>query len=87
MRGITRAMMWSLQVLVCFASRSVSSEPRGAAGITFDKSSIGGVVLNSNGAKPEAGVWVIAETIMPKFTETRLSSINHIQVRPNVLAN
>src|SRR5260221_1498078 len=25
-----------------------------------DKNSIGGVVLNSNGAKPEAGVWVIA---------------------------
>ena len=27
-----------------------------------DKTSIGGVVVNSNGGKPEAGVWVIAET-------------------------
>jgi hypothetical protein len=84
MRGMTRAMMWSLQVLVCFGSRPVSSEPQSAAGITVDKSSIGGVVLNSNGAKPEA---VIAETNMPKFTETRLGSVNHIHVRPNPLAN
>jgi hypothetical protein len=87
MRGITRSMMWSPAALICFASRPVSSEPQGAAGITVDKSSIGGVVLNSNGAKQEAGVWVIAKTNMPKFTESRLGSVNHIRVRPNPLAN
>jgi hypothetical protein len=27
-----------------------------------DQSSIGGTVVNGNGQKPEAGVWVIAET-------------------------
>jgi hypothetical protein len=30
--------------------------------IAIDKTSIGGVVLNSNGQMPEPGVWVIAET-------------------------
>jgi hypothetical protein len=62
MRGMTRAMMWSLVALICFTSRPVAGGPQGASGITVDKSSIGGVVVNSNGAKPEAGVWVIAET-------------------------
>ena len=62
MRGMTRAMMWSLVALICFMSRPVAGGPQGASGITVDKSSIGGVVVNSNGAKPEAGVWVIAET-------------------------
>ena len=60
MRGMTRAMMWSLVALICFASRPVSGSPQGASGIQVDKSSIGGVVLNSTGGKPEAGVWVIA---------------------------
>ena len=62
MRGMTRAMMWSLVALICFTSRPVAGGPQGASGITVDKSSIGGVVVNSNGGKPEAGVWVIAET-------------------------
>jgi hypothetical protein len=62
MRVMTRAMMWSLVALVCFASRPVAGGPQGASGIQVDKSSIGGVVLNSTGGKPEAGVWVIAET-------------------------
>ena len=30
--------------------------------VQIDQASIGGVVLNSNGDTPEAGVWVIAET-------------------------
>ncbi len=62
MRGMTRAMMWSLVALICLMSRPVASEPQGAAALQVDKDSIGGVVLNANGAKPEAGVWVIAET-------------------------
>lgn len=62
MRGITRAMMWLLVALICLVSRPVASEPQGASGLTVDKASIGGVVLNAKTAKPEAGVWVIAET-------------------------
>ena len=62
MRGMTRAMMWTLVALICFASRPVAGGPQGASAVQVDKSSIGGVVVNSNGAKPEAGVWVIAET-------------------------
>src|ERR1700674_4450150 len=62
MRGMTRTMMWSLLALICFISRPAAGGPQGAPGIQVDKSSIGGVVLNSNGAKAEAGVWVIAET-------------------------
>ena len=62
MRGMTRAMMWSLLALICFISRPAAGGPQNASGIQVDKSSIGGVVLNSNDAKPEAGVWVIAET-------------------------
>ena len=33
-----------------------------AQDVRIDQASIGGVVLNSNGDTPEAGVWVIAET-------------------------
>ena len=62
MRGMTRAMMWSLMALICFMSRPATGGPQSGSGSQIDKSSIGGVVLNSNGAKPEAGVWVIAET-------------------------
>jgi mono/diheme cytochrome c family protein len=62
MRGITRAILWFLVALICFISRPVASEPQGASGVTVDKASIGGVVLNAKTAKPEAGVWVIAET-------------------------
>src|SRR3984885_12701639 len=62
MRGMTRAMMWSLVALLCLMSRQVAGGPQGAAAAQVDKTSIGGVVLNANGAKPEAGVWVIAET-------------------------
>jgi hypothetical protein len=62
MRGITRAMWWTLLASICFLSRPAVSSPQSGSGVQVDKTSIGGVVLNSNGAKPEAGVWVIAET-------------------------
>src|SRR5450755_2552610 len=64
MRGMTRTMMWSLAAIICFISRPAAGGPQSASGaqVQVDKSSIGGVVLNANGAKPEAGVWVIAET-------------------------
>jgi hypothetical protein len=62
MRGITRAMMWALLASICLISRPAAGGPQGASAVQVDKSSIGGVVVNGNGAKPEAGVWVIAET-------------------------
>ena len=62
MRGITRAMMWALLASICLISRPAAGGPQSTSGVQVDKSSIGGVVLNSAGAKPEAGVWVIAET-------------------------
>jgi outer membrane protein assembly factor BamB len=33
------------------------------------------------------GIWATYSSYMPKFTETRLGSVNHIQVRPSPLAN
>ena len=64
MRGITRAMMWALLASICLISRPAAGGPQSASAVQVqvDKSSIGGVVLNSTGGKPEAGVWVIAET-------------------------
>ena len=62
MRGMTRAMMWSLVALICFISRPAAGGPQSSSVASVDKNCIGGVVVNSNGAKPEAGVWVIAET-------------------------
>src|SRR6266446_10123327 len=68
MRTVTRTMLWTLLVVLCVMARPVVGQQSGAArsagdsGVQVDKNSVGGVVLNSNGAKPEAGVWVIAET-------------------------
>jgi hypothetical protein len=50
---MTRAMMWSLVALVCLLSRPAAGGPQSACGIQIDKNSIGGVVVNGNGAKPE----------------------------------
>src|SRR5260370_30809925 len=68
MRSVTRKMVWALLVVLCVIARSTAGQQSGAArgagasGVQVDKNSVGGVVLNSNGSKPEAGVWVIAET-------------------------
>src|SRR5258708_16823595 len=68
MRSVTRAMLWALVVVLCVMARPAASQQSGAArgagvsGVQADKNSMGGVVLNGNGGKPEAGVWVIAET-------------------------
>src|ERR1700731_5495759 len=68
MRTVTRTMLWAILVVLCVMARPAVGQQSGAAGkadatgVQVDKNSVGGVVLNSNGAKPEAGVWVIAET-------------------------
>src|SRR6266566_4920722 len=68
MRTVARTMLWTLLVALCVMARPAVGQQSGAArsagdtGVQVDKNSVGGVVLNGNGAKPEAGVWVIAET-------------------------
>lgn len=68
MRTAMRTMLWPLLTVLCLVTGSVAGQQNGtarsadASGIQVDKSSVGGTVMNSNGGKPEAGVWVIAET-------------------------
>ena len=33
------------------------------------------------------GLWMTYSSYLPKFTETRIGSVNHMQIRPNPLAN
>ncbi len=62
MRTVARKLAWVLLVVACVATRTTVGGQQNVPGLTIDKSSIGGTVVNSNGGKPEAGVWVIAET-------------------------
>ncbi len=62
MRIVTRVSFWILLVVVCLLSLPASGGQQAIPGLQVDKSSIGGVVVNTNGGKPEAGVWVLAET-------------------------
>ena len=62
MRTVTRKMTWVLLAVLCVAARPAVGGPQNVPGLKVDKSSIGGTVVNSNGGKAEAGVWVIAET-------------------------
>jgi streptogramin lyase len=62
MRFTTRVMLSALLALVCAISWPVARAQQVVAGLQVDKTSVGGIVVNENGAKPEAGVWVIAET-------------------------
>ncbi|MGE3840216.1 MAG: hypothetical protein AB7I50_01390 [Vicinamibacterales bacterium] len=54
-------MAWVLLAVLCVAA-GASVAGQNVPGLNVDKSSIGGTVVNTNGGKPEAGVWVIAET-------------------------
>ena len=62
MRKILGVLGFFLLVMIFAYGRPGASRPQSDATLQVDKSSIGGVVVNSAGAKPEAGVWVIAET-------------------------
>ena len=33
------------------------------------------------------GLWMTYSSYMPKFTETHIGSVDHMQIRPNPLAN
>src|SRR5262245_3955318 len=62
MRTVARKIAWVLLAVWCVAARGAVGGQQNVPGLTIDKSSIGGTVVNSAGGKPEAGVWVIAET-------------------------
>src|SRR5689334_10166188 len=62
-RKITWAFLATAFLAILFvAARPAVGTPQNVPGLKVDKTSIGGTVVNSNGGKPEAGVWVIAET-------------------------
>src|SRR5204863_9124297 len=62
MRTVARKIAWVLLAVWCVAARVTIGGQQNVPGLTIDKKSIGGTVVNSAGGKPEAGVWVIAET-------------------------
>src|SRR5262249_4613550 len=62
MRNVTRNIAWVLLAVWCVAARATVGGQQNATPFKSDKASIGGTVVTSNGGKPEAGVWVIAET-------------------------
>src|SRR5260370_21013978 len=67
MRKLACVMFGALLALVCPIALSADGRHDGAAraagpDVQVDATSIGGTVVNSSGGKPEAGVWVIAET-------------------------
>jgi hypothetical protein len=67
MRKLARVMCGALLALLCLIASSAVGRQNGAVraadfAVQVDQTSIGGTVVNSNGGKPEAGVWVIAET-------------------------
>ena len=62
MRSVTRNMTWVLLAVWCVAARATVGGQQNGPGFKIDNASIGGTVVNSNGGKPEAGVWVITES-------------------------
>lgn len=61
MRTVASKVVWVLLAALCVTARATIGGQT-VQGLTIDKSSIGGTVVNSDGGRPEAGVWVIAET-------------------------
>src|SRR5215831_17008696 len=59
MRTIARDILLFGVLLLCLFQWPVTGQQHG---LQVGANSIGGVVINNNGGKPEAGVWVIAET-------------------------
>ena len=61
MRTVSLKLTWIPLAVLCVVATAVAG-PQSAPRLKVDKSSIGGTVVNSDGGKAEAGVWVIAET-------------------------
>ena len=64
MRRAARLILWVCLAFICVSASHLAGTPQVAAqsGVQADNSSIGGTVTNAATGKPEAGVWVIAET-------------------------
>ena len=67
MRIVARCMLWLLLAVFGLISIGALVQPRAVgaqsgAATPVEGTSIGGTVLNTATSKPEAGVWVIAET-------------------------
>src|SRR5438132_7907785 len=66
MRNVARAILWVFLAFICVTASHVVGNSQVAAqggpALQVDKASIGGTVMNAGTGKPEAGVWVIAET-------------------------
>jgi hypothetical protein len=68
MQKLAQKAFWGLATLTVLAGLLAAThylrpkQVQASPAVQVDKSSIGGVVLNNDGQKPEAGVWVIAET-------------------------
>lgn len=46
-----------------------------------------GRIDDANGGWKGRGLWMTYSSYLPRFTETRRGSVNHMQIRPNPLAN
>lgn len=67
MRSLTRKMLWVLLAVMCVTAPQAAGGPQAGGpqvgpALQVDKTSIGGTIVNGSSGKPEAGVWVIAET-------------------------
>src|SRR5205809_5555479 len=62
MLPVSREIASVLLAVWCEYARITIGGQLNVPGLTIGKKSIGGTVVNSAGGKPEAGVWVIAET-------------------------
>src|SRR6267142_2741997 len=64
MRNAARLILWVFLAFICVSASHVvvGTKVAAQAGPPVDKASIGGTVTNTATGKPEAGVWVIAET-------------------------
>ena len=55
--------------------------------IPFYTRGLDGRIDNPNAGWKGRGIWTSYNSYLPKFTETKLGYVNHIQLRPNPLAN
>jgi hypothetical protein len=67
MRQLARGSLWVFLAIICVAAANAvgslqTVRAQSGPALQVDKTSIGGTVMNSGTGKPEAGVWVIAET-------------------------
>src|SRR5216683_2810916 len=64
MRSAARGILGALVAVLCLVTWSARAQQNAgtASGFRVDAKSMGGIVVNHNGGKAEAGVWVIAET-------------------------